>query len=93
MIENFRNNETTEEQITKQLKVLLRSAYSGPKKFENHEKITEFAQKLQREYPEEFSNYLLYHLVANSTPNKQNPPALFDFPGENSVQKFIEELD
>jgi len=55
-------------------------------------RIRKFANELREQFPNEYSEYLLYHLVVGSTPNKpESELKREDFPG-GLVEKFIESL-
>lgn len=45
------------------------------------------AKELESRYPD-FLDYRLYHLLIGSTPSKKC--SKFDFPGEDSIEKFIQ---
>ena len=48
--------------------------------------VTKFANGLRSKYPD-CENYLLFHVLIASTP----PPCKnFDFPGDDSVEQFLE---
>ena len=51
-----------------------------------HDKLVNKARNLQAKYPD-YEDYELYHLLIGSTVYDRPE---FDFPGEDSVQKFIE---
>ena len=86
-----RQEQTREEKILNQLRAKLSSLYSGASKFEFHEKMVAFAEQLREHYPDSYSKYRLYHTLIQSTPKAENPPTMFDFPGNDSIEKFINE--
>ncbi len=51
---------------------------------------TEFVDNLKKKYPD-CEKYRFYHLFVGSTPWEDCPK--FDFPGEDSIEKFIESLE
>lgn len=55
------------------------------------EEIRQRMQELEGRYPD-YYDYLLYHMATGNTPDEKNPPAKFDFSGEDSVARFIDEM-
>jgi hypothetical protein len=55
------------------------------------EKVVTFTDKLKKKYPD-FVSYRLYHMLVLSTPKLGVAFTHFDFPGEDSIQNFIEQL-
>lgn len=51
--------------------------------------IANFAGHLEKNYPDH-QQYLMYHILLGSSP-RETPPN-FDFPGEDSVELFIDNL-
>lgn len=51
-----------------------------------HERLVDKAEELQAKYPD-YDDYELYHLLIGSTVRDR---AKFDFPGSDSVEKFID---
>ena len=51
-----------------------------------HERVLDKTKELRAKYPD-YNDYRLYHFLIGSTVYDR---AKFDFPGEDSVQKFIE---
>lgn len=86
-MENFEKLQEQQEQIDlKQLKEKLLLIYDDPDKYE---KLVEFAGKLRERYSD-CGEYELYHFLSGSTPLHDLPK--MDFPGEDSVEKFINSL-
>ena len=69
-------------------RTLILSEKNDPN-LENYERIVDFGQHLQKEYPE-FQKYRLYHFLVGSSPKEEC--VNFDFPDENSVEVFINKL-
>lgn len=91
MNENFEDNYEAREVLAKELKDKILSAVrSGDNaaKIAIAVKLGDFGEHLREKY-ENFSEFRLYHILAGSTITKK--PAFFDFPGEDSVEKFIRE--
>lgn len=75
--------EGSREEIVERLKGPLNKIY------ENHyDKMVSFAGVLKNKYPDSYQSYRLYHFMIGSTPREECPN--FDFPGDYSIQKFIE---
>ncbi|KKS25413.1 MAG: hypothetical protein UU83_C0006G0015 [Candidatus Jorgensenbacteria bacterium GW2011_GWF2_41_8] len=55
-----------------------------------HDRLAEFGRKLTEKYPD-CRNYILFHVLISSTP-PSNATIKEDFPGEDSIIKFIENL-
>lgn len=53
---------------------------------EKYAKLCEFADQLKKKYPD-YQDYQLYHFLICSTFDHE--PSKVDFPGEDSVEKFI----
>jgi len=53
---------------------------------DKYQKLYDFAQKLRAKYSDH-ADYRLYHLLIGSTSSKDLTK--IDFPGEDSVEKFI----
>ncbi|MBI2465639.1 MAG: hypothetical protein HYV66_00165 [Candidatus Sungbacteria bacterium] len=51
-----------------------------------HDRVVNKARELESIYPD-YGDYELYHLLIGSTTRDRSK---FDFPGEDSVQKFID---
>ena len=68
----------------------LKEKWSALSKIEDilsfHDKVISKARELESIYPD-YSDYELYHLLIGSTIDDRSK---FDFPGEDSVQKFID---
>jgi len=56
--------------------------------FSIHEKVINLHKRLKKKYPY-YMQVRLYHLLSMST--VQRPKIHFDFPDEDSVEKFIEQ--
>lgn len=82
--ENERNSEISE------LKDKLKFLYKR-NPIETNEKICDFVSQL-RNSGLDCENYLLYHLLIGSTPSEETPPQKYDFEGEYSIKRFIENL-
>ncbi|MCG2698388.1 hypothetical protein L6307_04880 [Candidatus Parcubacteria bacterium] len=54
----------------------------------NNEEIVKFIDEIKRKYPNHY-DCKLYHILAFS--GIQHECSMFDFPGDDSVEKFIEE--
>jgi len=54
------------------------------------ERIVDFADRLRKKYPD-FQDYSFYHLLAGSTLRGECPKK--DFPGDDSVERFINLLE
>ena len=68
------------------LKSQLEKIYNQPDYLKTHEQIVEFAKRLEQKYSD-YNSYKAYHLLIGSTP--PNLCSKFDFPGEDSIEKFI----
>lgn len=77
-----------QERVLASLRARLDAVYAGPNKLEKFDQVAEFGQYLRRKYPNP-TQYTLFHVLAGSTLMEETP--LFDFPGEDSIKKFIEE--
>lgn len=55
---------------------------------DQHEQLVAFAKYLQNKYPNA-RDYLLFHTLIGSTPRPGHGNALVDFPGEDSIEKFV----
>jgi hypothetical protein len=88
-MENFDENKDAKQRlIVKELKEKILSAISGEHIQEKYSQTVDFAYYLLDKYPEA-RTYQLFHVLTGST----TPIILqnFDFPGEDSVEKFINE--
>jgi len=72
------------------IKQKLNNAYNREDRFEMHDRLAEFGRKLTEKYPD-CRNYILFHVLISSTP-PSNATIKEDFPGEDSIIKFIENL-
>ena len=85
--ENFKKDF---EFVLADIKQKLNNIYKRKNVFEMHNKIAEFGYKLMDKYPD-CQKYILFHVLIGSTP----PPSAVskdDFPGEDSIIKFVENL-
>jgi hypothetical protein len=80
-------NEEQQKQRLHTLRAMLLSLYQHDQ-FAIHDRVIEFHDKLKVDYPD-YGQCRLYHLVSWSTCS--NPCNRFDFPGQDSVELFIEE--
>ncbi|KND52131.1 MAG: hypothetical protein AB198_02395 [Parcubacteria bacterium C7867-003] len=55
---------------------------------DRYEVLVEFANKLKEKYPDHL-DYELFHFLVGSTIRPETPPKYFDFPGEDSIEKFL----
>lgn len=55
------------------------------------EEISEFAEKLQKEFPDDYLKYSAYHILGGS--GMMTAAERMDFEGEFSVIKFIDNLE
>lgn len=76
------------ERLIADLQERIKIAYRSPDKFNKHNQIAEFGQHLRHKYSDP-TEYTLFHILVSSTPVGTQP--FFDFPGEDSVEKFIKE--
>lgn len=83
--------EEPQESVIRRLDIILLNHMNrGVEEVEKTQnRLTEFSDKLREHYPN-FEDYRLWHLLVGSTPKSEK--FLFDFPGEDSVQTFIENL-
>ncbi|TSC70367.1 MAG: hypothetical protein CEO12_391 [Parcubacteria group bacterium Gr01-1014_46] len=54
-----------------------------------YERMLEFVGRVESKYPD-CRSYELFHLLIGSTPLN---PTKFDFPGEDSIEKFLREQE
>jgi hypothetical protein len=87
------NSIESENEITVRLKVKLSQKYAEPleQKMKTVEHIADYADRLRAKYPDPTA-YRLFHILGFSTPDPSISFTNFDFPGEDSVQAFIERL-
>ena len=52
---------------------------------------SEFGNKLREKYPEDYSNYSLYHILVGGTPPLGCTN--FDFPGDDSIYKYFKKFE
>jgi len=53
------------------------------------DRIIDFIEQIRKTHPDH-EEYMMYHVLAGSTPQGECPK--FDFPGEDSVETFINRL-
>ncbi len=58
---------------------------------EIYRKIYDFEKKLEEKYPDA-SKYYLFHIVAGGTINRRDCSSGFDFPGDDSIAKYLDIL-
>ncbi len=89
---NLENRES-EEEIVQRLHELKMRAYRGAKDSIalHKDTIFPFAIMLKEKHPDYYS-CRLYHLLIGSSIPPDLKITRFDFPGEDSIQKFIENL-
>ena len=57
------------------------------------DRVAAFVNDLRKEYGrDKVVNYILYHILVGSTYDEKDCE-FFDFPGENSIEKFVEDLE
>lgn len=83
-IHSFENNPEEEKRV-KELELLADKVFEKIEKWDDSE-VYVFLKKLEKKYPDH-TNYRLYHLLDSSTLFKNCPK--FDFPGDDSVEKFL----
>lgn len=80
------------EQLIAELKQLLRAAHRKDR-LGTHDKIVEKDQALKNKYctaEDNSQDYEMWHVLVGST--LREPAKKFDFPGDDSVEKFIRSL-
>ena len=55
------------------------------------DEITDFKEKIQKEFPEDYDKYRAYHILGGSGLKSNQGP--FDFEGEFSVINFVNNLE
>ena len=82
-----------EEAMAEAVKKKLNFLYSLDVKvmMEIYNKIYDLANQLQMKYPDA-RKYYLFHIIIGSTPERKNCSAGFDFPGEDSIVKHLDDL-
>lgn len=55
-----------------------------------HSAMCDRVQELQKRHPD-YQSYRLYHLLIGSTPQNEQSVPLFDFEGDDSIEKFVRE--
>ena len=86
---NMDNNPNSEKNLNRleELKILYTKHFNE----ENEILFQKQVNHLRQNYPDHQS-YLLYHLIAGSTPDPDKKPSKFDFP-EGEVEAFLEGID
>lgn len=79
--------EINRETLIRELKEKLNMAYEADAK-KMHERVFEFANVIKNKYPD-YSKYQLWHLLISSTIGDNTKIIYFDFPDNDSVEKFI----
>jgi len=82
--------EPGQEALIAELKEKLNNAYNTDA-IDAHEKVFEYTDEIKKKYPD-YSKYRLWHLVIFSTIGKSMEITHFDFPGDDSVERFIKSL-
>ena len=80
---------TDKKELVKELKELMKKAYIR-EGFGFQDKIVKKVNALRKKYssPENnYQDYEMYHVLTNSSLTR--PSKEFDFPGEDSIEKFI----
>ncbi|MEI6597266.1 MAG: hypothetical protein WCL13_03630 [bacterium] len=82
-----------EETIVKAVEEKKNFLYSLDKKttVEIYEKICDLADELEKKYPDA-RKYYLFHTMINSGMKRQDCSAGFDFSGDDSIAKLIDDL-
>lgn len=90
-MENESQNEKEREAILEYVRGLLSQVYRDRQRLSAaHESILAQAQFLRQKYPD-YEAYRMYHLLIQSSPHEERLKFL-DFPGEDSVVKYLESL-
>ena len=84
------NQQKSFESVLADIKQKLNNVYRGKNIEEMHNRIAEFGYKLMDKYSD-CRNYILFHVLIGSTP-PSNATIKEDFPGEDSIIKFIKNL-
>ncbi|KKR91296.1 MAG: hypothetical protein UU95_C0034G0018 [Parcubacteria group bacterium GW2011_GWC2_42_12] len=83
--------EEEEKRITGEVIATRNDLYHLPGKMaEVHDRIQGIIQKLEKKYPD-FQEIYLFHVISGSTTDRQKC-ASFDFPGNDSIVKILEDL-
>ncbi|MCF7835581.1 MAG: hypothetical protein K9M15_00440 [Candidatus Marinimicrobia bacterium] len=68
----------------------LKKVYEKADMLEVHEKVVAYSDEIAGKYPD-YRDYELYHaLIGSGVP--EGACSKFDFPGEDSVERFVEKL-
>lgn len=87
MKNNFENTQQIEQKQTMKDLESIKLTIPEDRLIEASDIICDFADELRKKY-KNTTDYMLYHLLIGSTVRQQ---VLFDFPGDDSVEKFIRE--
>ena len=82
-----------EEVIATAVKEKINFLYSLDKKImmESYEKMCNLADELEKKYSDA-RKYYLFHIMIGSTFDRKNCSAGFDFPGDDSIVKHLDNL-
>ncbi|MFA5360102.1 MAG: hypothetical protein WC349_04065 [Patescibacteria group bacterium] len=58
---------------------------------EIYNRVTNFSRGLEQKYPNA-REYYLFHTIIGSSMDREHCKAGFDFPGEDSIVKYVDEL-
>lgn len=83
----------SQEEIAARLNLKVSQAFKSPTEqaMQAMEDVAAFADRLKKKYPD-YDSYQLFHVLSLSSQLEGVAFAHFDFPGEDSVQRFIEML-
>ena len=83
------NPEKSSIEKIKEMREAFYKAASNTKLFEFQDKLVEYANYIKTKYPN-WNNYIVFHILIGSTPPDDNPNLTkYDFPEDDSVEKFI----
>ena len=82
--------ETHRETLVRELKKKLEMAYEMDVT-KAHKRVLEFADVIRKKYSD-YSECRLWHLLILSTISDNTKITRFDFPGDDSIEKFIKSL-
>ena len=89
MLEHPKNEqENSHELVARNLESRMLAAAKDENIHEKGDQIIAFSKKIKEKYSN-FGDYLMYHVLVGSTLRTK---PLFDFPGEDSVEKFLDDL-
>ena len=83
----------SQEEIVARLNLKLSQAFKSPTEqaMQAMEDVAAFADRLKKKYPD-YNSYQLFHVLSLSSQLEGVAFAHFDFPGDDSVQGFIERM-